>query len=159
MPLGNKEFLLKFKGMISFLLSIFNTDFNLLYISLLNKKDGNPSFFFSLYIMILEQIPIKFLNNTISFISSFILEFLSFPISNWNDGNSTLLNPQYISPLIIVFFLLNLNKRQLISFSDNWHKYSLLEGVVNWFSILILIYIDFFLSLNFNSNNLKFIFG
>ena len=81
-PLGNNEFLLKFKAMISFLLSIFNAVFNLLLISVLNKKDGSPSFFFSLYIIILEQNPIKFLNNSISFISSFIFEFLSFDISN-----------------------------------------------------------------------------
>ena len=117
--------------LIEVLLSLlFDEDFALLLI-VFNKNLGIPSFFFSLYIIILEQVPIKFLNKTISFISSIVFEFLSLPISNCNDIDSTLLIPTYISPLIIVFFLLNLKIRQFVSFSDNLWEKSFFNGVVN----------------------------
>ena len=66
----------------------------------------------------LEQVPIKFLNKAISLISSLI--FLSSD-SIEKGGNSTLLNPIYISQLTKVFFLLavNLIKIQFVSFSAN----------------------------------------
>ena len=99
-----------------------------------NKNLGSPSFFFSLYIIILEQIPIKFLNKAISFISQLFLAFLSFSNSIIDiGGKSTLVMPTYNSELIIVFFLLALSfiKTQFISFSSNLIKGSLHIGEVN----------------------------
>ena len=88
-PLGNNEFRQKL-DFLNESLSLISFDESLNLILLSNKKSGSPSLFFSLYIIILEQIPIKFLNKTISFISSFIFEFFPFPVSNGIGGNSTL---------------------------------------------------------------------
>ena len=99
-----------------------------------NKNLGRPSFFFSLYTTILEQIPIKFLNKVISFISILFFVFFSFSDSIIDiGGNSTLFIPTYISQLMIVFFLLVLNliKTQFISFSFNLINGSLEVGDVN----------------------------
>ena len=99
-----------------------------------NKNLGRPSFFFSLYTIILEQIPIKFLNKVISFISKLFFVFFSFSESTIDiGGNSTLFIPTYNSQLIIVFFLLALNfiKTQFISFSFNLINGSVEVGDVN----------------------------
>ena len=60
--------------------------------------------------MILEHIPTKFLNKTISFISSLNLLFLSLSDSTTIGANSTLFNPTYISEFPYSIFLWPLEK-------------------------------------------------
>ena len=167
-PLGNIVFIEKedfFFVLLEFkILSSFDECLNLLVLlsSEENKNFGSPSFFFSLYIIILEHIPTKFLNKTISFISSLNLLFLSLSDSTTIGANSTLFNPTYISEFIIFFFLLLLNliKIQLVSVSNNWYKGSVELFIVNLLSISIFnLKFVLFLSLNLNSNRRNITFG
>ena len=132
MPLGKTQLTLVRLFSLIFKSFLFDEARNFGF-SLGNKNLGSPSFFFSLYIIILEQIPIKFLNKTTSFISLLILAFFSLSESIIGiGGTSTLLNPTFISQLIKDFFLfkLNLIKTQFISFSTNLIKGSFILGIV-----------------------------
>ena len=124
-PFGNTDFIENVDFLCPFWLLLFSSfEECRLLSSEENKNFGNPSFFFSLYIIIFEHIPIKFLNKTTSLISSLDFPLFSLSLSSGIGGSSILLKPTCISELITFFFLLLLNLiiMQFVSLSDNLYK-------------------------------------